>query len=480
MLLLRRSLAFVRHMGLISKLRGQGYDGAGNMSGKTNGAAAIITSNYPLAIYLHCAFHSLNLAVVKSLDIPCVRNMIGVVNKVSTFFFAHPKRQRKLEAAIQTTQPASSVHKLKDLCRTRWIERIDALDRFKELHPSIVACFESISAEGSTNWTSDSLTDASTLLLAITTTGFLSALVITNKSLNYLMSLTRSLQAEAKDIVEAVKEIDNLKEVLSDVRENVDVYHGQWFADVEKMCDSVGVIPSLPRLCGGQSHRSNVPAENPSEFYRRTITIPIMDHLLSEIESRFSAHQKTALLGLYLIPSILVTKKFEEIIEDLKPLEEMYASDLKDDTFKNELHQWYLKWEREKKSHRVHALPTSLSHTLPHASSYYANIGILLSILCTLPVTSCSAERSFSALKRIKTALRSSMGLSSLTLLHVHRDIDIDISEVVDEFARRHPRRIELAFKTKNVYRTLFHIHRSYFIYYYLFSIFNHNTSARV
>ena len=114
-------------------------------------------SDYPLAVYLHCASHTLNLAVVKSLDVQCVRNMIGVVNKVSTFFFAHPKRQRKLEEAIQTTQPTSSILKLKDLCRTRWIERIDALDRFKDLHPSIVACFESISAEGSTNWTSDSL-----------------------------------------------------------------------------------------------------------------------------------------------------------------------------------------------------------------------------------------------------------------------------------------------------------------------------------
>ena len=134
----------------LQNLRGQAYDGAGNMSGKTNGAAAIISSSYPLALYLHCASHSLNLAVVKSLDIPCVRNMIGIVNKVSKFFFAHPKRQRKLEDSISITQPSSTVHKLKDLCRTRWIERIDALKRFKDLHPSIVSCFESISSEGST------------------------------------------------------------------------------------------------------------------------------------------------------------------------------------------------------------------------------------------------------------------------------------------------------------------------------------------
>ena len=73
--------------------------------------------HFPL-LYVHCASHCLNLAVVSSLEVVAVRNMIGIVNRVSTFFFAYPKQQRKLEEAIETTQPESSVHKLKDLCRT--------------------------------------------------------------------------------------------------------------------------------------------------------------------------------------------------------------------------------------------------------------------------------------------------------------------------------------------------------------------------
>ncbi len=67
-----------------NKLRGQACDGAGNMAGKTKGAAAIITSQFPLAMYLHCASHSLNLAVVKSLEVQSVRNMIGIINRVSS------------------------------------------------------------------------------------------------------------------------------------------------------------------------------------------------------------------------------------------------------------------------------------------------------------------------------------------------------------------------------------------------------------
>ncbi len=67
------------------------------MAGKTKGAAARISSQYPLALYTHCASHSLNF------DETAVRNMIGVVKRLC-IFFAHPKRQMKLEEAI--TQPA--------------------------------------------------------------------------------------------------------------------------------------------------------------------------------------------------------------------------------------------------------------------------------------------------------------------------------------------------------------------------------------
>ena len=124
----------------------------------------------------------------------------------------------------------------------------------------------------------------------------------------------------------------------------------------------------------------------------------------------------------------------------------MYTSVLQDDSFKPELHQWYLKWKKED-THGIQALPNTLAFTLPHCSSYFANIQILLRILYTLPVTSCSSERSFSALKRIKTNIRSSMTndrLTSLTLLHIHHDIAVDIPQVI-QFARRHPRRLKLA-----------------------------------
>ena len=69
-----------------NNLRGQAYDGAGNMAGRVNGTAVRIMSSFPLAIYVHCASHCLNLAVIASVEEVAVRNMIGIVNRVSTFF----------------------------------------------------------------------------------------------------------------------------------------------------------------------------------------------------------------------------------------------------------------------------------------------------------------------------------------------------------------------------------------------------------
>ena len=289
-----------------SKMRGQAYDGASNMSGKRSGTAARISSHYPLALYTHCASHSLNLAVVASFEETSVRS---VVNRLSVFFFAHPKRQNKLEEAIHSTQPESKVTKLKDLCRTRWIERIDVLDRVKCLHSSIVACFESIAAEGYHKWSPDSLTDAHTLLLAVTTIEFISALVIT-ECLHYFLGLTRSLQQEAKDIVQAVSEVDTLTSSLKNLREN---HHNEWFETVSEMCSSVRTTPSMPRTCGRQRHRTNIPASTPSEYFKRTIIVPILDHFLVELDTRFSSHHQTAIQGIYLVPSVLVTKDLQTV-----------------------------------------------------------------------------------------------------------------------------------------------------------------------
>ena len=78
---------------------------------------------------------------------------------------------------------------------------------------------------------------------------------------------------------------------------------------------------------------------------------------------------------------------------------------------------------------------------------FFPNINVLLCILCTLPVNPAECERSFSTLKRLKTYLRSTMTTerqSGLAMMNIHYGRAIDIDEIINIFATRHPRRLVL------------------------------------
>ena len=75
--------------------RGQCYDGAGNMSGRLNGASSLIRAEHDKVIYVHCMNHMLNLCVADTCQLPLVRNMMDVVRKLSEFFDNSPKRQQQ-------------------------------------------------------------------------------------------------------------------------------------------------------------------------------------------------------------------------------------------------------------------------------------------------------------------------------------------------------------------------------------------------
>ena len=70
----------------LSKLRGQSYDGAGNMAGRLTGTAAAICRNHPKAIYVHCSSHALNLAIVSCLNVQHVKKMWCVLKEVGLLF----------------------------------------------------------------------------------------------------------------------------------------------------------------------------------------------------------------------------------------------------------------------------------------------------------------------------------------------------------------------------------------------------------
>ncbi|ESN95644.1 hypothetical protein HELRODRAFT_86572 [Helobdella robusta] len=73
-------------------------------------------------------------------------------------------------------------------------------------------------------------------------------------------------------------------------------------------------------------------------------------------------------------------------------------------------------------------------------SNLYPTIHSLLSILCTMPVSVATAERSFSTLRRLKTWMRSKMNeerLTGLAIMNIHRDIELDIEDIITRFGQK-------------------------------------------
>ena len=80
--------------------------------------------------------------------------------------------------------------------------------------------------------------------------------------------------------------------------------------------------------------RSNVEFTTPEEYYRRKIFIPFIDSLIQQLNERFSGKTKSAMSGMYLIPSVVEKLSNSEIFE-------YYRSDLPSkSSFSQEIQLW--------------------------------------------------------------------------------------------------------------------------------------------
>jgi len=164
-----------------------------------------------------------------------------------------------------------------------------------------------------------------------------------------------------------------------------------------------------------------------------------MDHLCAELDSQFSEHSKLAVKLLNMVPSVLRTKVVK--FSDIKELCKFYESDLhKTGVVEQEFSGWKWKWQSSEAEHT----PQNCADTLKVCNeSQYPNMFILLKITCVIPVTSCICERSFSALRRLDNYMRSSITqehFTSLALMHIHYDTQIDTNHVIDLFCKKHIR----------------------------------------
>ncbi|XP_050522517.1 uncharacterized protein LOC126895075 [Daktulosphaira vitifoliae] len=186
------------------------------MSGQFNGAQAIIRQSHPLATYIHCAAHVLNLVISYSCSLQEIRNCLGTISKVRDFFI-YPQRKDVLKSQIEESQECITKKKnIKTIMR--WVERFHAVNDFLELFEYVIESLFIIS-----KWNdNETSSQASNLRTSILKGDFIICSLIVNKVFSYGLPLSKQLQRINIDLGEAMDLAEGTIKELQTLRSNVE------------------------------------------------------------------------------------------------------------------------------------------------------------------------------------------------------------------------------------------------------------------
>ena len=404
---------------------GQGYDGAGNMSGHTKGAQARISSQYPAAKYVHCKNHSLNLAIIHTCKQRIISNMFTTLREVLYFLTSSPKRlQVYLDNSASGNGPC-----LQRMCETRWSQHAECVTQCIDNYTSIMAALSQMSSDSDQNTSSS----AFSFLKTMTSFDFIITICACQSILPHLTPLSDHMQDPHCDLVIASARAETLCSLMEKKRSDT-TWSNIW-QSATHLAGEQEVPVTKPRTAGHQIHRSNTPAQSVEDYWRLNLFYPFIDQLIVELQDRL-CKPMPRLKAQYLLPSY-ISKLNADIWQDVKKeydslLPQSSIVDVELEGWKHAIDSGAMKAE-------------NLQEAVFASQFMFPNIHTILKVLLTMPVSAATAERSFSGLRRLKTYLRNNMSetrLSGLALLHIHHDTKIDIPEIVREFDASGTRRI--------------------------------------
>ena len=93
--------------------------------------------------------------------------------------------------------------------------------------------------------------------------------------------------------------IKSLKASVITRRQEVDEFYNKRYK--ETLTEKINITETVPRVVGTQIHRCNTPAESVSNYYKRTVTIPLLDHLICKLDYRFDSSKTEAIFNGFVI-----------------------------------------------------------------------------------------------------------------------------------------------------------------------------------
>ena len=426
----------------LQNIVGECFDGASNMSGVNKGLSARMKECSPLAIYVHCYGHLLNLALQDTMTtVEPLRNTLGTIQSLYNFLEASPKRHA-LFGDIETDKGSLLLKTLKSQSVTRWSCRWEAVKAVDQQLERIVKALLALSTDKDAKTYSESRS----LLHGICEFQFVLGLCVLKIILSNTSSLSAYLQGKTVDVITARRNANMTLATLRSCRNE------ESFTSVWKLCECISVKMKswiaesdfsfrdarVPRwqpstrlqALVGENQNVNVapPQSKPEDYHRINTFYTSLDKVLAEIETRFSGNDQDVLCALGDI-----TLSYSPTSDNFDLVARYYNLD-------RELLQADQRlFSQFKAAHVEKSIKTAAEviEVLNENSLYEMTpeFSKVASILAVIPATSCSAERSFSGLRRLKTYLRSTMGQNRLNSLAIVS------TEILNIFGQCHGRK---------------------------------------
>ena len=421
----------------MSKCRGQCYDGASTMKGPRSGVAKQLLDEEPRAIYTHCYGNLLNLAIgdtVKGCKIK--KDSLDLIFEVSKLVKFSPKRDVHFEKLKNELAPDSPGFRV--LCPTRWTVRAASFKSVIDNYVVLQKLWEE---------SIDQVTDPSIKARIIgVKSQFKTFRLYFGIQLGHLLlqhsdNLSKTLQSDSLYAATGQKiaamTVTTLKSVRND--ESFDLF----WQKIEKARQSLDVgEPILPRKRKVPKRFEDGSAQpeffdDPKPFYRQQF-YEALDLVITGINERFDqpGYKMYENLENLLIKAV----KQESYEECLTAITEFYTTDF--DAAQLKLHLDILASNFPVTLRRAATVMDVRKHIQVMSSIeklLISQVLTLLHLILVMSATNASSERSFSAMRRVKTYLCSTMSqdrLNHIILLHCHKDFtdSLDLVAVANEF----------------------------------------------
>jgi len=204
---------------------------------------------------------------------------------------------------------------------------------------------------------------------------------------------------------------------------------------------------TISRIAKKQIYRANVLADYAESYFKVNIFIPYVDSLILSLKERFLEENEVPYFVFQLLPEYMSNFDENRCRSLTEKISKKCISFL--DNFAAESMIWYDNRSNIQKSKNVLDI-------LKEAEIFYPSVFSAICIGLSFPAITCTAERSFSILRRVKTWIRSNMTnerLDALCMMNIHKSKIIDLinnnkyyEEIVDRFGRD-MRRLQFLFE---------------------------------